>query len=115
MSANNPWAAYFITVRNEKELENIPKKIVHPDDILLICILGINSYGSTRLYPNIASILLHPTIVLRHTLALIQYWGKTKQKALCIKMGPKSYYLCKTKSLESRGFQSAVGTTLCIH
>lgn len=66
--------------RNEKELENIPKKIIHPDDILLICVLGINSYGGTRLYPNISSILLHPTIVLRHTLALIQHWGeKTKQ------------------------------------
>ena len=62
--------------RNEKELENIPKKIIHPDDILLICVLGINSYGGTRLYPNISSILLHPTIVLRHTLALIQHSGE---------------------------------------
>ena len=61
--------------QKQKELETIPKKIIHPDDVLLICILGINSYGGTRLYPNVASVLLHPTVILRHTLALIQHWG----------------------------------------
>lgn len=75
----------------KKALENIPKKIIHPDDVLLICVLGINSYGGTRLYPNIASVLLHPAIVFRHTLALIQHWrGKqTEEKAPCIKTGAR--------------------------
>jgi hypothetical protein len=66
-------------------MEKVPKKIIHPDDVLLICILRINSYGGTRLYPDVASILLHPAVVLGHTLTLIQHWGrvkrdKTKQK-----------------------------------
>lgn len=60
-------------------MENIPKKIIHPDDVLLIRILGVDSDGGTRLYPDIASVLLHPSVVLRHTLALIQHWrGKNK-------------------------------------
>lgn len=91
--------------RNEKELENIPKKIIHPDDILLICVLGINSYGGTRLYPNISSILLHPTIVLRHTLALIQHWGKKEQnrRHCVLRWGPNDYHLGRTASFERGG------------
>lgn len=92
--------------RNEKELENIPKKIIHPDDILLICVLGINSYGGTRLYPNISSVLLHPAVVLRHTLALIQHWGQKQNKNTrhCVlRQGPNDYHLGKTASLEGGG------------
>lgn len=64
----------------------VPKKIIHPDDVLLIRILRINSDGGARLYPDVASILLHPAIVLGHALTLIQHWGgvkgdKTEQEA----------------------------------
>lgn len=91
MSAINHWATYFITETEMKKFKTIPKKIIHPDDILLIGVLGINSYGGTRLYPNVSSILLHPTIVLGHTLALIQHWWEKKkqQKAMHIKTGTK--------------------------
>lgn len=66
----------------EKGLKNIPEKVVDPDDILLTCVLGIDSYSCTRLYPDITSVLLHPAVILCYTLTLIQHWGKiqTKQK-----------------------------------
>ena len=65
--------AWRATGRNEKEFGNIPQKIVHPDDILLICVLGVNRYGGARLDPDVASVLLHPAVVLGHTLALLQH------------------------------------------
>lgn len=70
-------------------MRNLPQKIIHPDDVLLICILGVDSDRGTRLDPDIASVLLHPAVVLRHTLALIQHWGgqnKTNRRRCVLRL-----------------------------
>lgn len=64
--------------RGRDVTEKVPEKIIHPDDVLLIRVLRINGYGGARLYPDVTSILLHPAIVLGHTLTLIQHWGRVK-------------------------------------
>lgn len=51
----------------------LPEDIVDPDDVPLIGILGIDCDGGTGLDPNVTTVLLHPSIILGHTLALVQH------------------------------------------
>lgn len=107
-------AAQFTTETEIKQGENIPKKIIHPDDVLFICILGIDSYGGTRLYPDISSVLLHPTVVLRHTLTLIQHWGKKQDRDIVSRLRPNDFSFLENLKSRNRSSCTKPGVLLCI-
>lgn len=56
-----------------REGDHPPEDVVDPNDVLLTGILGINGDGGAGLDPDVAAVLLDPSVVLGDTLSLVHH------------------------------------------
>jgi hypothetical protein len=52
----------------------LPDDVIHADDVLFLCILGVADNSGTCLHPCISTVLIHEAVILRHYLAFIDHW-----------------------------------------